>query len=121
MAAASPAIPMLSGVRERSALPGAPDVPAFEFDEITMAELQAGMTAGKYTAKSIAERYLARIDAIDKHGPAINSVVELNPDALSIAETLDRERKDKGARGPLHGIPVSVSYTHLTLPTIYSV
>jgi amidase len=111
-AAALPAQPLLSGVRDRgiSAAPSAsaPDVPAFEFDEITIAELQAGMTAGKYSARSIAEKYLARIDQIDKHGPAINSVIEINPDALSIAESLDAERKDKSARGPLHGVPVLI-------------
>lgn len=82
------------------------DVPAFEFDEITIGELQAGMASGKYTAGAIAEKYLARITQIDRHGPAINSVIEINPDALSIAEGLDRERKEKGTRGPLHGIPV---------------
>jgi amidase len=111
-AAALPAQPLLSGVRDRgiSAAPSAPapDAPAFEFDEITIAELQAGMTAGKYSARSIAEKYLARIDQIDKHGPAINSVIEINPDALSIAESLDAERKDKSARGPLHGVPVLI-------------
>ena len=90
--------PLLSAVRDRTlSAATAPDVPSFEFDEITIAELQAGMTAGKYTARSIAEKYLARIDQIDKHGPAINSVIEVNPDALSIAEALDAERKDKGA------------------------
>ena len=54
------------------------------------------------------EKYLARIEEIDRQGPAINSVIELNPDALEIADALDKERKDKGARGPLHGIPVLI-------------
>jgi amidase len=80
----------------------------FELDEITIAELQDGMKAGKYTARSIAEKYLARIEAIDKNGPAIRSVIESNPDALAIAEALDKERKAKGVRGPLHGIPVLI-------------
>jgi amidase len=80
----------------------------FELDEITIAELQDGMKAGKYTARSIAEKYLARIEAIDKNGPAIRSVIETNPDALAIAEALDKERKAKGVRGPLHGIPVLI-------------
>jgi amidase len=64
--------------------------------------------SGKSTARSIAEKYLARIDAIDKHGPAVNAVIELNPDALAIADALDRERQAKGLRGPLHGIPVLI-------------
>src|ERR1700738_4859654 len=92
--------------RERPA--SLPEVPAFELEEITIAGLQEGMKSGKYTARGIAEKYLARIDALDKHGPAVNSVIEVNPDALAIAEASDRERKQKGARGPLHGIPVLI-------------
>src|SRR6185503_12355699 len=57
---------------------------------------------------SIAEAYLARIDELDRRGPTVNSVIETNPDALAIADALDRERRDKGARGPLHGIPVLI-------------
>src|SRR6266404_3671305 len=82
--------------------------PAFELDELTIADLQSGMASGKYTAHSLARKYLDRIDDIDKHGPAINSIIELNPDALSIATELDKERRAKGARGPLHGIPVLI-------------
>ena len=85
-----------------------PEARAFELEEITIAELQEGMRAGKYTARGIAEKYLARIQALDKRGPAVNSVIEVNPDALAIAEASDRERKEKGARGPLHGIPVLI-------------
>src|SRR3984893_1989531 len=81
---------------------------SFGLDEITIAELQEGMTSGRFTAHSIAEKYLERIEAIDKHGPAINSVIEVNPDALSIAKELDKERKQKHLRGPLHGIPVLI-------------
>jgi len=91
----------------RSADP-APDVARFEFDEVTIAELQDGMKSGKYTARSVAEKYLERIAAIDKSGPRVNSVIETNPDALQIADALDKERKDKGPRGPLHGIPVLI-------------
>ena len=84
-----------------------PQPPApFELDEVTIAQLQDGMSSGKYTARSLAERYLARIDEIDRHGPSVNSVIETNPDALDVADALDRERKEKGARGPLHGVPV---------------
>ena len=101
--------PLLGAVRDRSSLPtGPPELPAFEFEEITIGELQAGMTAGKFSARSITEKYLARIDQVDKQGPVLNSVIEGNPDALSIAESLDKERKDKGPRGPLHGIPVMI-------------
>src|SRR6266571_9071211 len=82
--------------------------PAFELDELTIANLQSGMASGKHSAHSLARKYLDRIDDIDKHGPAFNSLIELNPDALSIATELDKERKAKGARGPLHGIPVLI-------------
>jgi amidase len=92
--------------RERPA--SLPEVPAFELEEITIAELQEGMKSGKYTARGIAEKYLARIDVVDKRGPAVNSVIEVNPDALAIAEASDTERKQKGAQGPLHGIPVLI-------------
>jgi amidase len=83
-------------------------VPSFELDEITVADLQAGMQSGKYTARSLAEKYLSRIDAIDRGGPALRSVIETNPDALSIADALDKERKEKGPRGPLHGVPILI-------------
>jgi amidase len=66
------------------------------------------MQLGRRTAQSIAASYLARIEEVDKHGPAVNSVIEANPEALSTAEELDRERKAKGTRGPLHGIPVLI-------------
>jgi amidase len=81
---------------------------SFELDEITVSELQEGMASGRFTAQSITEKYLERVEAIDKHGPAINSVIEVNPDAMSIAKALDKERKQKHLRGPLHGIPVLI-------------
>ena len=79
-----------------------------ELEEITVGELQEGMRAGRFTSRSIAEGYLQRIDAIDKRGPAINAIIELNPDALAIADERDRERKAGPVRGPLHGIPVLI-------------
>jgi amidase len=88
--------------------PTAPDVKAFELEEITIPELQDGMKSGKFTARSLVEKYSARIDEIDKRGPAVNAIIELNPDALSIAEALDQERKAKGPRGLMHGIPVLI-------------
>jgi amidase len=84
------------------------EIPSFELEEVTIDDLQAGMKSGKYTSRSITEKYLSRIEAIDKSGPALNSVIEVNPEALAIADSLDRERKEKGARGPLHGIPLLI-------------
>ena len=81
---------------------------AFELDELTVADLQAGMSSGKYTAQSLTRKYLERTDDIDKRGPAVNSVIELNPDAQAIAAAMDRERKAGRVRGPLHGIPVLI-------------
>src|SRR6202165_5558338 len=86
----------------------APGVKSFELDEVTISDLQDGMKSGKFTARFLVEKYSQRIDDIDKHGPTINSVIELNPDALAIADALDRERKSKGPRGPMHGIPVLI-------------
>jgi amidase len=83
-------------------------IPEFELEEATIADLQRDMASGKRTAHSITADYLERIAAMDRQGPALHSVIETNPDALSIADALDRERKQKGPRGPLHGIPVLV-------------
>lgn len=112
----APLYPALAAAREVAPAIAAPssgsapaaEVKPFELDEITIADLQDGMKSGKYTARSLVEMYSARIDEIDKHGPSINSVLELNPDALSIANSLDEERKAKGPRGPLHGVPVLI-------------
>ncbi len=78
----------------------------FELEDVTIADLQEGMRSGKYTARKLVELYLQRIDELDQTGPKLNQVLETNPDALEIADALDRERKSKGARGPLHGIPI---------------
>ena len=82
--------------------------PAFELDELTVDELQRGMTSGKYTVQSLTRKYLDRIDDIDKRGPAINSVIEMNPEALTIASELDKDRKAGRTRGRLHGIPILI-------------
>ena len=82
--------------------------PPFELEEATIAELQQRMQSGRATARSLAEKYLARIEAIDRKGPTLRSVIEVNPDALTIAERLDAERKAGGPRGPLHGIPILI-------------
>ncbi len=76
--------------------------------EWTIAELQEKMAAGELTARQTAELYLQRIEVVDKGGPFLNSIIELNPDAFEIADKLDAERKAGKVRGPLHGIPVLV-------------
>ena len=80
----------------------------FALEETTLADLQAGMASGRMTAHSITQQYLDRIHALDRTGPTLRSVIELNPDALSIADTLDQERKAGKVRGPLHGIPILI-------------
>jgi len=106
--AATVVLPALAGARTLEASTPAAGTASFDLDEATIADLQAGMASGKYTARSIAEKYLMRVDAVDKSGPAVNSIIELNPDALSIADQLDQERKQKGVRGPMHGIPILI-------------
>ncbi|QQZ09077.1 amidase family protein [Heyndrickxia vini] len=76
------------------------------FEERTITQIQAAMAAGELTSKDLVMYYLLRIAKYDQDGPKINSILEINPDAIFIAEGLDHERKTKGARGPLHGIPV---------------
>src|SRR5437762_8813658 len=83
---------------------GAPQ--PFALQDATMADLQQRMQSGSETARSLAEKYLARIDAVDRNGPALHSVIETNPDALTTADRLDAGRKARGPRGPLHGIPI---------------
>jgi len=80
----------------------------FALNEVTIDELQQKMKAGTYTSRSITEQYLKRIEAIDKNGPKLNAVIEVNADALTIAAALDKERKEGKLRGPLHGIPVLI-------------
>src|ERR1700730_5929965 len=94
--------------RSAQAVQPAPEVKSFELDEATISNLRDGMKSGKFTARSLVEKDSQRIDDIDKHGPTINSVLELKPDALAVADALDRERKAKGPRGPMHGIPVLI-------------
>jgi amidase len=89
-------------------------VPPFRFEEATLAELQAAMTAGTLTSRRLTQAYLRRIRRIDLSGIKLNSVIEVNPDALEIAERLDRERRRSGPRGPLHGIPILVKDNYAT-------
>src|SRR5512143_2125804 len=96
--AASAAYPALAAARvveqETPAMPR-----EFELDERTIDDLQQGIQSGKYSSRNLTEMYLQRIQDIDKAGPAINSVIEVNPDALEIAEARDRERRETGGRG----------------------
>jgi amidase len=80
----------------------------FELDEIMIDDLQKAFQSGQYSSRSVTEKYLARIQQIDKAGPRVNAVIELNPEALQIADALDQERKSHGSRGPLHGVPVLI-------------
>ena len=80
--------------------------PALDVEEATIASLQDKMRSGALSSRALTAAYLERIEALDRRGPALRSVIETNPDALAIAEALDAERKAKGARGPLHGIPI---------------
>jgi amidase len=82
--------------------------PAFEWEEATIAGLQERMKAGSLDAQGLTRAYLDRIASLDRQGPTLRSVIETNPEAVAIAEALDQERKAKGPRGPLHGIPVLV-------------
>jgi amidase len=101
LAGGRPPLAEASSPRVRSFEP-----PDFEFEEARVAGLQEKMAAGELTSRRLAEAYLARIEALDRQGPQLRSVIETNPDALEIAEALDAERGQKGPRGPLHGIPV---------------
>jgi amidase len=88
----------------------APTTPGARFRhlEATVAQLQTEMGAGRLTAQALTAAYAARIRALDRHGPQVGSVIEMNPDASAIARALDRERETTGPRGPLHGIPVLI-------------
>jgi len=78
----------------------------FELEEATISDLQAKMAAGQLTARTITQQYLDRIAELDRKGPTLRYVIEINPDALSIADSLDQERKAGRVRSPLHGIPI---------------
>jgi amidase len=96
-----------------AATPGTPgtnteSVPDFELAEMPITELQRGMASGRFTSRKLCEMYLARIAQIDAAGPTLRSVLQRNPDALAIADSLDRERRAGKVRGPLHGIPVLI-------------
>ncbi|MFN2633133.1 MAG: amidase [Thermoanaerobaculia bacterium] len=81
---------------------------AFELEEATFSDLQNRMRSGADTSRSLVSRYLARIDALDRRGPRLRAVIDVNPDASAIADALDAERRNGRVRGPLHGIPILI-------------
>jgi len=105
-ASSLPALTLVDKAVSSSAIPI--DNFPFDLEETSINELSEGMKSGNYTSRALVEKYLTRIATIDRQGPALRSVIELNPDALSIADALDKERKEKGARGLLHGVPILI-------------
>jgi amidase len=103
LAAPTPASPRLS-----LSQPPSPNLAPFELEEKTIEELQAGLRSGAYSARTLVEQYLGRIEALDRQGPTLRHMIETNPDAFAVAETLDAERTSGRLRGALHGIPVLV-------------
>src|SRR5271165_2227752 len=87
----------------------------FQLEEATIVDLQQAMANGEITARQLTEMYLERIQQVNQSGPCLNAVIEINPDALAIAEQLDRERQAQGARGPLHGVPILLKDNIATL------
>jgi amidase len=103
------ALPSIAAAQQPAARqPTAQQPSDFELDELTVVDLQRHMRSGRYSARSLTEKYLARIAEIDRQGPALHSVIETNPDAVAIARALDEERRATGPRGPMHGIPVLI-------------
>jgi len=102
------AVPALAGIAaETAAAPNSGGrTPGRDIEEVTIAELQRRMARRRLTSEELVEAYLDRIEAIDRRGPRLNSVIEVNPDAGRIARALDRERRAGNVRGPLHGIPI---------------
>jgi amidase len=86
--------------------PSADSQHRFRFSEATVAELQSEMAAGRLTAEELTAAYIRRILKLDQGGPGVNSIIELNPDALAIARQADELRRHGHIKGPLHGIPV---------------
>ncbi len=78
----------------------------FDLEEMTISNMKAGFRSGELTSRGVTEQYLARIEALNTRGPELRAVIEVNPDALEIAAALDAELKQKGPRGPLHGVPI---------------
>ena len=102
-------LPALAGGRELQRDEGkAASVLPFELAEMTITDLQGAIAAGKYSVHTLVQKYLERIEALDKQGPAVNSIIELNPDALGIADAQDKQRQARKPAGPLQGVPILV-------------
>ena len=110
--AASALLP--SAVQAQTSNPGRTMTP-IPLEERSLADLQADLSAGRITSQRLVSEYAERINRIDRRGPSLASVIELNPDALDIAQALDEERKTRGARGPLHGVPILLKDNIATL------
>lgn len=102
-----------------SVLPAPVKAATFRLEEATVADINAAFDAGALTSERLTQLYLNRINAYDKQGPSLNSIITLNPNALQTAAALDKERKTKGPRSPLHGIPILLkdNYDTVDLPT----
>ncbi|MGH9390630.1 MAG: amidase family protein, partial [Vicinamibacteria bacterium] len=96
--------------------------PRYDAFEKTIPELQEAMARGEVTSRELVRQYLERIEAFDRGGPALNSLIYVNPRALEEADALDRERQERGPRGPLHGIPMILkdNYDTRDMPTTAS-
>src|SRR5450759_1464726 len=99
--------------------PSGPAPAPFRLEETTIAQIQSAFRDGSLTCRSLVEQYLARIDAYDKKGPALNAIVMTNPDALKTADDLDRRFRQSGPVGPMHCVPVLVkdNYETIDMPT----
>lgn len=101
-------LPRLGEANAASPLASSAQPPAFPLEEITVADLQGAMAGGRLSAEQVTRLYLERIQAVDRSGPSVNAVIEVNPDAVAIARALDAERAAGNVRGPMHGIPVLI-------------
>jgi amidase len=107
--AGSLVLPALAGARAIQRYPGrAAAVVAFDLAEMSISDLQSSIATAKYTVHSLVQKYLDRIEALDKQGPAVNAIIELNPDALGIADSQDKQRLAGKPGGPLQGVPILV-------------
>jgi amidase len=97
----------LSARAKRAPL-GTPREAPFDLEEASIADLQQRLSSGRDSARTLSERYIARIEKLDRRGPSLRAVIEMNPDALAIADRLDAERKVGRLRGPLHGVPILI-------------
>lgn len=100
--------PLSSCVQPKSSTSNTIDYTDFELNEVTLAQLQGKMSSGKLTSEEITQKYLDRIEKINKKGPELRAVIEINPEALEIAQQMDAERKLGKVRGPMHGIPILI-------------